>query len=162
MNGKNQNKHFISIIIPTYKRPQGLKRLLKSIISQIIKPEEIIIVDDCSNMDLEYEEILNEISGRQLCEECFKTMNGTDIQPIPFLDSRTRLLVITIQTYSVNTNMFTNFKLIAEFAGSGEILTSSQQVSIFIQHFVKIFTKMLKKFKNCEFWKIKVTRRIKR
>ena len=56
----------ISVVIPTYKRPQGLKRLLKSIISQIIKPEEIIIVDDCSNMDLEYEEILNEISPMEI------------------------------------------------------------------------------------------------
>ena len=38
----------VSIVIPTYKRPHFLDRLLKSIASQTFKKFEIIVVDDCS------------------------------------------------------------------------------------------------------------------
>ena len=56
----------ISVVIPTYKRPKDLKRLLKSIISQTVKPSEIIIVDDCSNMDFQYKKILNDIDKSKI------------------------------------------------------------------------------------------------
>lgn len=47
MNGKIQNKHLISIIIPTYKRPKYLKKILNSLISNYInfKYFEVIICD---------------------------------------------------------------------------------------------------------------------
>ncbi|MDO6527446.1 glycosyltransferase family A protein [Motilimonas sp. 1_MG-2023] len=52
----------ISVVIPTYKRPDLLKRLLTSISQQSVQPEEVIIVDDCSGMTLEYSEVINEFS----------------------------------------------------------------------------------------------------
>ena len=39
----------VSVIIPTYNRKHTLGRAIESIISQTIKPLEIIIVDDGSN-----------------------------------------------------------------------------------------------------------------
>ena len=47
MNGKNQNKHFISIIIPTYKRPIYLKKILTCLISNYLNfiCFEVIICD---------------------------------------------------------------------------------------------------------------------
>lgn len=45
----------ISVVIPTYKRPDRLERLLLSISKQTLLPEEVIIVDDASGMKSEYE-----------------------------------------------------------------------------------------------------------
>lgn len=45
----------ISVVIPTYKRPDRLERLLLSISKQTLLPEEVIIVDDASGMKDEYE-----------------------------------------------------------------------------------------------------------
>lgn len=39
----------VSIIIPTYNRVKALDECLDSIISQIILPKEVIIVDDSDN-----------------------------------------------------------------------------------------------------------------
>nr|BCN22453.1 putative glycosyltransferase [Vibrio mimicus] len=44
----------ISVVIPTYKRPDKLERLLKSIKSQTLMPDEVIVVDDFSEMNEEY------------------------------------------------------------------------------------------------------------
>ncbi|MEZ8382417.1 glycosyltransferase family 2 protein [Vibrio splendidus] len=44
----------ISVVIPTYKRPDRLERLLLSISKQTLLPEEVIIVDDASGMKNEY------------------------------------------------------------------------------------------------------------
>lgn len=52
----------ISVVIPTYKRPDLLKRLLTSISKQSEQPEEVIVVDDCSGMALEYGEVISEFS----------------------------------------------------------------------------------------------------
>jgi glycosyltransferase involved in cell wall biosynthesis len=41
-------------VIPTYKRPDLLVRLLQSIVKQSYKASEIIVVDDCSGMSDEY------------------------------------------------------------------------------------------------------------
>ena len=49
----------ISVVIATYKRPKKLDRLLKSIITQTVLPSEIIIVDDCSEMDEQYKKTIN-------------------------------------------------------------------------------------------------------
>ena len=38
----------VSIIVPTYKRPKYLRRLLESIVKQTYRDYEIIIIDDCS------------------------------------------------------------------------------------------------------------------
>lgn len=51
----------ISVVIPTFKRPNSLKRLLISIISQKEQPEEILIIDDCSEMVNEYQKVISEL-----------------------------------------------------------------------------------------------------
>lgn len=48
----------ISVVIPTYKRPELLDRLLASIAQQTQKPDEVIVVDDCSKMDDKYLEVI--------------------------------------------------------------------------------------------------------
>ena len=42
------NEPSISVVIPTYNRKELLKRALNSVISQILQPSEIIVVDDGS------------------------------------------------------------------------------------------------------------------
>lgn len=54
----------VSVVIPTFKRPDLLKRLLNSIYKQTVQPNEIIVVDDCSNMPNEYKEVINEFSSK--------------------------------------------------------------------------------------------------
>ena len=49
----------ISVIIASYKRPEKLNKLLQSIFSQTFLPSEIIVVDDCSMMDKEYKDVIN-------------------------------------------------------------------------------------------------------
>lgn len=44
----------ISVVIPTYKRPDLLSRLLASIANQTLFPNEIIVIDDCSGMQSDY------------------------------------------------------------------------------------------------------------
>ena len=51
----------ISVVIPTFKRPNSLKRLLINIISQSEQPEEIIIIDDFSEMVNEYQKVISEL-----------------------------------------------------------------------------------------------------
>lgn len=51
----------ISVVIPTFKRPDLLLRLLKSIASQTLLPDEVIVIDDCSLMDQEYNSVIDEI-----------------------------------------------------------------------------------------------------
>lgn len=59
-------KHLkISVIIPTYNRRAELLRAIDSVISQTLRPEEIIIVDDCS--DFSVSEFLAERYGDSLC-----------------------------------------------------------------------------------------------
>lgn len=40
------NKRLVSIVIPTYARPENLVRAIKSVLNQTYKPIEIIVVDD--------------------------------------------------------------------------------------------------------------------
>lgn len=49
----------ISVVIPTYKRPDLLANLLQSINIQTLKPHEVIVVDDCSRMESAYSEVVN-------------------------------------------------------------------------------------------------------
>ena len=49
-----------SVIIPTYNRPQDLTNCMQSILSQSVKPDEIIVVDDG---DLPGFPLLNECKG---------------------------------------------------------------------------------------------------
>lgn len=49
----------ISIVIPTYNRPALLDRLLESIQSQTFKDFEVIIIDDNSSNQCEYEAVMN-------------------------------------------------------------------------------------------------------
>lgn len=49
----------VSVVIPTYNRPDYLERLLKSIQRQTIHVDEIIIVNDHSKNKCEYENVIN-------------------------------------------------------------------------------------------------------
>jgi hypothetical protein len=69
--------------------------------------------------------VLDEAQGRLPCLGCHGP-NGTVANPVPFLDTRSRLLVVTLQTYNVNTNMFANFELLVQFTGAGSTLTFSR------------------------------------
>ena len=40
------DEKMVSIIIPTYKRPDTLKRAIESALAQTYRPIEIIVVDD--------------------------------------------------------------------------------------------------------------------
>ena len=66
MNGKNQNKHFISIIIPTYKRPIYLKKILTFLIFNYLnfKFFEVIICD--SDKSLRNKLIINKFKKKKL------------------------------------------------------------------------------------------------
>lgn len=55
----------ISVIIPTYNRRAELLRAIDSVISQTLRPEEIIIIDDCS--DFSVREFLAEKYGDSVC-----------------------------------------------------------------------------------------------
>jgi len=52
----------ISVVIPTYKRPDRLRRLLISIVRQTRLPDEVIVVDDCSEMHEIYCEVISEFA----------------------------------------------------------------------------------------------------
>jgi len=54
----------ISIVIPTYKRVDELRRLLKSIENQTYRSFEVIIVDDHSPNQQEYHALISEFGGR--------------------------------------------------------------------------------------------------
>lgn len=49
----------VSVVIPTYNRPDYLKRLLASIAAQTFRDFEVIIVNDHSNQLEEYEKVVN-------------------------------------------------------------------------------------------------------
>lgn len=49
----------ISVVIPTYKRPELLDRLLRSIVQQTYQPDEVIVVDDYSQKNEEYLKVIN-------------------------------------------------------------------------------------------------------
>ena len=54
-----ENKHpLVSVGIPTYNRPKGLKRLLKQIQNQTYKNIEIIVSDNCSENEKKLKKLL--------------------------------------------------------------------------------------------------------
>ena len=56
-------KKGISVVIPTYNRPDYLERLLRSIEKQTKKVNEIIIVNDCSKNREEYQKVIDKFSN---------------------------------------------------------------------------------------------------
>ena len=52
-------KNGVSVVIPTYNRPDYLTRILKSIERQTKKVDEIIIVNDCSDNKDEYKQVID-------------------------------------------------------------------------------------------------------
>jgi len=51
----------ISVVVPTKDRPENLKRAISSLFIQTILPDEIIIINDGSQ--LPYDNVLNEIKS---------------------------------------------------------------------------------------------------
>ncbi|MEQ3511927.1 glycosyltransferase family A protein [Pseudoalteromonas sp. BZB3] len=68
----------ISVVIPTYKRPDLLARLLKSISLQTLLPNEVIVIDDCSGMESEYSAVIKEFDSifEKLIFESLKQNSG--------------------------------------------------------------------------------------
>ncbi|EOX4279488.1 glycosyltransferase family 2 protein [Vibrio cholerae] len=64
----------ISVIIPTYKRPDRLERLLTSISKQSLLPDEVIIVDDASGMKDSYDVCINKFS------KCFNSISYIELE----------------------------------------------------------------------------------
>jgi len=54
----------ISVVIPTYERPELLKRLLASIAKQSKQPEEVIVVDDRSMSQAAYKRVIEEMKSQ--------------------------------------------------------------------------------------------------
>ena len=54
----------VTVVIPTYKRPAYLSRLLTSVSRQSLLPAEVVVVDDASDMDAEYLECISSFAGR--------------------------------------------------------------------------------------------------
>jgi glycosyltransferase involved in cell wall biosynthesis len=54
----------VSIVIPTWRRPQLLERLLRSIQLQTHRDYEVIVVDDCSPDESAYRRLVEEYSTR--------------------------------------------------------------------------------------------------
>jgi GT2 family glycosyltransferase len=54
----------ISVIIPSYRRPDLLARLLDSVCAQTTLPDEVIVVDDASGMDEAYQLCIQQYQNR--------------------------------------------------------------------------------------------------
>ncbi len=54
----------ISVVIPTFKRPDLLARLLESICKQTLLPAEVIVVDDASGMEQAYRNCIDRFTAR--------------------------------------------------------------------------------------------------
>jgi glycosyltransferase involved in cell wall biosynthesis len=67
--------HRISVVIPTYDRPDGLSKLLDSLLEQVIKPSEVIIVDDTPTAVIELVCKKYEESFRKVGVELFYVRN---------------------------------------------------------------------------------------
>lgn len=68
----------ISVIIPTFKRPDLLERLLMSISEQTLQPNEVIVIDDASNMNDAYEVCIEKFKTRipKLIYKCLENNSG--------------------------------------------------------------------------------------
>lgn len=75
----------ISIVIPTYKRPDFLDRLLKSIANQTFKYFEVIVVDDNSP---NYEEYLPVIEKYKKIFKEFKFLRNSENKGAPYSRNR--------------------------------------------------------------------------
>jgi len=71
----------ISIVIPTYKRPDFLERLLKSIANQTFKDFEVIVIDDNSP---NYEEYLPVIEKYKKIFKEFKFLRNSENKGAPY------------------------------------------------------------------------------
>lgn len=70
----------ISVVIPTYKRPDLLARLLESICRQSQLPDEVIVVDDASSMDEAYRNCIYQFKLR-LPRLCFHSLTSNSGAP---------------------------------------------------------------------------------
>lgn len=67
-----------SVVIPTYKRPDLLGRLLESIVNQTLQPSEVIVVDDASEMPVEYAQCIEKYRAKipNLHYQCMEVNGG--------------------------------------------------------------------------------------
>ena len=71
----------ISMIVPTYKRPNLLAELFENIDNQILKPFEIIVVDGTSPNDLSTEKVVMEKKSSSTFDiQYLRHSKGTAIQ----------------------------------------------------------------------------------
>lgn len=59
----NERLDGVSVVIPTYNRPDYIKRMLTSITKQTLPVDEVIIVNDCSPNIEQYEAVIKEFKG---------------------------------------------------------------------------------------------------
>ena len=68
----------ISVVIPTYNRPDYLSRLLESISTQTLLPSEVIVVDDASSCQDDYRKVIERFQSLipQLCYYSLEINSG--------------------------------------------------------------------------------------
>ncbi len=70
----------VSVGLPSYQRPDGLRRILKGVISQTYTNLDIMVSDNCSDMP-EIEEVLREFSASESRLRIFRQESNIGVEP---------------------------------------------------------------------------------
>lgn len=54
----------LSVVIPTFQRPEFLLKCVNHVLNNTLSPHEIIIVDDCSENKLDYQKVINKLQSK--------------------------------------------------------------------------------------------------
>ena len=134
-----QNSPKVSIIIPTYNRPEYLRRAIKSATSQSYPNIEVIVVDDHSDIDLdtfrqEFQSVrfFQNSENRGGCYSRNRGLKESEGEFINFLDdddelypNKIALQVDKFQTSSIQNLAFVTSHHLDERSGSGIIKKNS-------------------------------------
>ena len=86
----------VSVLLPTYKRPQGLRQAVESVLAQTRMPDELIIIDNSpegdaapiarnaaavARFDVVY--VHGTGTGRSQCPQCWTGCRQTSLYRIP-------------------------------------------------------------------------------